>query len=86
MILLDLGFACFAGYFISKLMNGGEFDLVYCVAGVIGVFVVPPLIAIGLKLAQVEFELGSVVSSGASAAIGCLAYDALRRVVAAVRE
>ncbi|MDE2579709.1 MAG: hypothetical protein KGL46_12945 [Hyphomicrobiales bacterium] len=69
--------------FISKLMNGGDFDLMYCLAGAAGIFLLKGPIDHAMNaaidpeiIALARLNLGVRV---ASALIGCIVYDVGRR-------
>lgn len=81
-ILIDIGTAVFTAFWISKLMNDGDFDLAYCAAALAGIFVFPIL----LPLLVPDFAGAFLGSHAAYAALGCLLYDGVKRSIGYAME
>ena len=83
-LVWSLLIAVVAGWFVSKLMSGGDFEINYCIAAFAGAFLFPYVIAL-LSLHMLNREVSLLAFEGlqprcAGAFIGCLVFDGVKRL------
>ena len=86
LIVINIIAGCAIGYFMSKLFNNGDFDLGYCVAAIVGVFIGPSVANYLFVLLQIQAGSSVLIgfpfgSRSAFGLLGCLVYLVVSKLV-----